>query len=127
MSPVDVIVIGGGIAGLATAYELHQRGISFVLLEGTSRPGGVILSEAHDGYTIDAGPDSLLVQKPAAIELCEEIGLGGRLVAMKPPRIAFVQRDGRLHPLPTPSVLGVPTRLAPLVHTRLFSWPGKLR
>ena len=69
----DVIIVGGGIAGLATAHELHRRGVPFVLFERGSRAGGVILSEQVDGYTIDAGPDSLLVQKPDGIRLCEEL------------------------------------------------------
>jgi protoporphyrinogen/coproporphyrinogen III oxidase len=121
------VVVGGGIAGLSAAYELHTRGLSFALLERTSRPGGVILSEAVDGYIIDAGPDSLLVQKPAAIALCQELGLGDRLVPTKPPRLAFIQRNGRLHALPSSSVLGVPTRLGPFLRTGLFTWAGKLR
>jgi protoporphyrinogen/coproporphyrinogen III oxidase len=123
----STIIVGGGIAGLATAYELQRRGLPFVLLESAARPGGVILSEEVDGFTIDAGPDSLLVQKPEGIKLCEELGLGHRLVPTKPPRLAFILRNGILHPLPASSVLGIPTRMAPFVTTRLFSWPGKLR
>ena len=124
---VDVIIVGGGIAGLATAYELHRRGVSFTVLERGPRPGGVILSEEVDGFTIDAGPDSLLIQKPAGLKLCEEIGLGDRLVTTKMPRLAFIQRGGRLHPLPAGSILGIPTAIRPFVGTHLFSWPGKLR
>jgi protoporphyrinogen/coproporphyrinogen III oxidase len=124
---VDVAIVGGGIAGLATAYELSRRGLSFVVLESASRAGGVILSEAIDGFTIDGGPDALLIQKPDGIRLCEEIGLGDRLVPTKLPRLAYIQRDGRLHALPAASVLGIPTRVGPFVTTRLFSWPGKLR
>jgi protoporphyrinogen/coproporphyrinogen III oxidase len=123
----QVIIVGGGIAGLSAAYELRQRGISFTLLEAGGRPGGVVLSEQIDGFTIDAGPDALLVQKPDGIRLCEELGLADRLVATKRPRVAYVQRDGRLHPLPAASILGIPTRWGPFIRTPLFSWPGKLR
>ena len=56
----------------------------------------VILSEHQDGFTIDAGPDSLLVQKPDGIRLCEELGLRDRLVPTKLPRLAYIQRRGRL-------------------------------
>ena len=125
--PLDVVIVGGGIAGLATAYELSRGGVSFVVLEARGRAGGVILSEEVDGFTIDGGPDALLVQKPEAIALCEELGLGDRLVPTKPPRLAYIQRGGRLHALPAASVLGIPTRIGPFVRTRLFSWPGKLR
>src|SRR5918996_1033789 len=124
---LDVIIIGGGIAGLSAAYELARRNVPFLLLEGRVRVGGVVLSEEVDGFTIDAGPDSLLIQKPEGIRLCEELGLGDRLVPTKPPRLAFVQRGGRLHALPAASVLGIPTQVGPFLKTRLFSWPGKLR
>ena len=124
---VDVAIVGGGIAGLAAAYELSRRGLSFIVLERAPRPGGVIFSEEIDGFTIDGGPDSLLIQKPEAIALCREIGLGDRLVSTKPPRLAYIQRGGRLHALPAASVLGIPTRVGPFVRTTLFSWAGKLR
>ena len=128
LSPnVDVAIVGGGIAGLATAYELSRRGVSFVVLERSARAGGVIFSEQIDGFTIDGGPDALLIQKPEAIALCRELGLGERLISTKPPRLAYIQRAGRLHALPAASVLGIPTRLGPFVRTTLFSWSGKLR
>src|SRR6266536_2591980 len=127
MERFDVIVVGGGIAGLSAAYELSRTPMSFVVLEARPRAGGVVLSEEIDGFTIDAGPDSLLVQRPDGIRLCEELGLGPDLVPTKLPRLAYIQRDGRLHPLPASSVLGIPTRIRPFVTTRLFSWTGKLR
>ena len=123
----DVAIIGAGIAGLAAAYELSRRGVSFVVLERAPRAGGVVLSEEIDGFTIDGGPDALLIQKPDAIALCTEIGLGDRLVTTKLPRLAYIQRGGRLHALPAASVLGIPTQFGPFIKTRLFSWPGKLR
>ena len=92
-----------GIAGLTTAYDLSRDGASVCVLEASGRAGGVILSDQVDDFTIDAGPDSLLVQKPEAIALCRELGLGDRLVSTKPPRLAYIQRDGRLHALPAAS------------------------
>ena len=118
---MSVVIVGGGIAGLAAGYELHKRGVPFVILERAARAGGVILSEDVDGFTLDAGPDALLTQKPEGIALCKELGLGDRLVPTKEPRIAYIQRDGRLHPLPAASVLGIPTAFGPFITTRLFS------
>jgi oxygen-dependent protoporphyrinogen oxidase len=123
----SVAIVGGGIAGLATAFELTRLHVPFVLLESGPRLGGVILSERIDDYTIDGGPDALLIQKPEGIKLCEELGLGDQLVSTKLPRLAFIQRDGRLHPLPAGSVLGIPTAWGPFIKTRLFSWAGKAR
>jgi oxygen-dependent protoporphyrinogen oxidase len=123
----QVVILGGGMAGLSAAYELHRQQIPFVLLESGRRPGGVVLSEEVDGYVIDGGPDALLVQKPEGIALCKELGLGDRLVPTQLPRLAFIQRDGILHPLPAASVLGIPTTFGPFIRTRLFSWAGKMR
>ena len=81
---LDAIIVGGGIAGLAAAYELARAGLRFVLLERRNRAGGLVLSERVDGFAIDAGPDALLTQKPDAIALCRELGLGDRLVPTKP-------------------------------------------
>src|SRR5438105_4872950 len=127
MARLDCIVVGGGIAGLAAGYELHRRSLAFLVLERAPRAGGVILTERIDGFTIEAGPDALLTQKPAAIDLCRELGLGDRLVPTMKPRLAYIQRGGRLHPLPAASVLGIPTAFGPFISTRLFTWAGKIR
>ncbi len=104
-----VIIIGGGISGLSAAYELATRRVPFVLLEAAGRTGGLVHTDRIDGFTIDAGADSMLATKPAAIELCEELGLVSRLMSTIPPRTAFVHAHGRLHALPSPSVFGIPT------------------
>lgn len=125
--PFEVAIVGAGIAGLSAAYELHRRGVRFVVLEGGNRPGGVILTEQIDGFTIDAGPDALLTHKPAAIELCRELGLGDRIVPAREPRTSYILRNGRLHPLPEASILGIPTRLISFARSTLFSPIGKAR
>ena len=122
-----IAIVGGGITGLAAAYELARRHVEFVLLESSAELGGLIRTERADGFTIDAGADSLLVQKPAAIQLCEELGLSGQMMTTRTPRTAYVMRDGRLYPLPSPSVLGIPTSFAALRHYELLDWPARLR
>jgi oxygen-dependent protoporphyrinogen oxidase len=124
---VDVAIVGGGIAGLAAAWELQQRGVTACVLEGSARAGGVIHTDRFDGWTVDAGPDSILVQKPAAVSLCRELGIADRLHPTRTPRTAYVLRDGALHPLLEGSALGFPIRLAPLATSTLFTAAGKLR
>src|SRR5262245_8853395 len=85
---LDVAIVGAGLAGLAAAFDLRARGRTVRVLEATSRPGGVIATERFDGWTIDGGPDSLLVQKPAAVTLCRELGIADRLVPTLMPRTA---------------------------------------
>ena len=124
---VDVAVIGGGVSGLAAAYELRKRKRSVAVLERAGRAGGIIQTERVGEFVIDTGPDALLVQKPAAVALCNELGLGDRLFPTKVPRTAFILRNGELHPLPGSSILGFPTRVKPLLRSTLFSARAKLR
>ena len=134
MTPRRVAVIGGGISGLAAAHRLVERGrergeaIEVRLFEAGPRAGGVIQSERSDGFVIEAGPDSFLSEKPAALDLCERLGITDRLVGTREEfRRTYVVRDGRLHALPDGFLLMAPTRFWPLLTTPLFSWPGKLR
>jgi oxygen-dependent protoporphyrinogen oxidase len=124
---VDVAVVGGGIAGLSAAYELQQRGLSVRVLDAAPHPGGVIRTDRLGSWVIDGGPDALLIQKPAAVALCRELGLGDRLVSTLLPRTAYVLRDGRLRPLVEGSFLGFPIRAGALARSSLFTWGGKLR
>ena len=127
MVETEVAIVGGGVSGLSVAYELQQRSVPFLLLEHANRLGGIMRTDRVDGFTIDAGPDSLLVQKPAAINLCRELGLGARLLPTSPPRTAYVVRKGLLCPLPRESVLGIPTSLWSLVRNELLSPSGKFQ
>jgi oxygen-dependent protoporphyrinogen oxidase len=125
---VDVAVVGGGIAGLSAAHALHRLGVSYRLLEASPRLGGVIRTEREGGFVMEAGPDAILAQKPEAVALARELGLGDRLIPTNPAhKTVFVLHRGVLRPLPDGMMLGVPTRFLPMVTTRLFSWPAKLR
>jgi oxygen-dependent protoporphyrinogen oxidase len=124
----DVAIVGGGIAGLATAHALSKSGVPFLLLEAGAGFGGVIRTVRAQGFLGEGGPDAMLAQKPQAIALCRELGLGDRLIPTNPEqRAVFVLHRGRLHPLPEGMMLAVPTRIAPFLASGLFSWPGKLR
>jgi len=121
---VECAIVGGGISGLAAAYELHSRGIPFVLIEGAARYGGLIRTERVDGFVVDAGPDALLTYKPAGVALCRELG-----ITLSPARStrAFVAHRGRLRALPEAGVFGIPTDWKAFARSRAFSAVGKLR
>jgi oxygen-dependent protoporphyrinogen oxidase len=123
-----VAIVGGGISGLSTAYYLAQAGIPSTLIEARPRLGGVIQTEHVEGCVIEAGPDSFLSMKPAAMELIRELGLADEVIGSNDHlRVTYVWKGGRLVPLPDGLQLMVPTKLAPLLTTRLLSWPTKLR
>jgi oxygen-dependent protoporphyrinogen oxidase len=129
-----VAVIGGGISGLAAAHRLvelsraRNQPIDLRLLEASPRLGGVIATERAGGFVIEAGPDSFLSEKPAALQLCTRLGISDRLVGTREEfRRTYVVRGGRLHALPEGFLLMAPTRLWPLVASPLFSWAGKVR
>lgn len=126
MPGAPVAIVGGGMSGLAAAYELARRHVPFVLLEAAPALGGVVRTERIDGFVIDAGPDALLTQKPAAIDLCRELGMGDRLRPQKE-RGTFLVRGGALRALPEASVFGIPVDWLPFVTSRAFSFYGKLR
>lgn len=124
---MTVLVLGGGITGLASAYALGKAGIPTLLLEASDRLGGKVATETVDGFVIDAGPDSFVSYRPAAVELCRELGLGDRLISPQAPRTVFVRAGGRFAKLPDGMGLVLPTRLRPFLTTDLFTWPQKLR
>lgn len=126
MSPV--LIIGGGISGLATAYYLVRAGIPCTLVERQRRLGGVIRTESVDGCTLEAGPDSFLAAKPWALDLIRQLGLASDVIGSNDHlRKTYVVKHGRLRPLPDGLMLMVPTRIFPLLTTSLLSWSTKLR
>src|SRR5262249_27407741 len=119
------VIVGGGIAGLACAYELHQAGWPAAIVE-QDKVGGVIRTERHGDLLIEGGPDSFIVQKPAAKELCEELGLADRLISTRSRKV-HVWSEGRLHEMPEGLFLTVPTKIGPFLKSDLISTWGKLR
>lgn len=129
-----VVVIGGGISGLAAAHRLSEKWAQasckpeVLLLEASSRVGGIIRSERREGFLLEAGPDSFISEKPAAVELVRRIGLASRLIETNTAhRRSFIVRQGRLHAVPEGFQLLAPTRFWPFVTTGIFSWKGKAR
>ena len=129
-----VAIIGGGIAGLATAYYLQEKArqaglpLSYSLIESAPDFGGKIVTYEGDGFVIEGGPDSFITQKPAALRLCRELGLEDRLLGTNDARRkVFVLDGGRLRSLPDGVMLIVPTRFTPFALSPLISVPGKVR
>jgi len=126
--------VGGGIAGLAAAFALSEQAaqaglpISCTVVEAGRQWGGKIVTHRVDELIIEAGPDSFLSQKPWALELCNKLGLTGRLInTNEHEKKTFVYSRGRLRELPEGLVVIVPTKLAPFLKSGLVSWPGIAR
>lgn len=125
-----VVVIGGGISGLAAAYRISTSdpAVQVTLVEAESRLGGKLATEHVDGFVIEGGPDSFLATKPRGVGLSGELGLGNRLLGVTPrAKRAFILYGNHLHDLPEGLSGLVPTRLAPLARSSLLSPRGKAR
>ena len=121
------MIVGAGISGLAAAYELTTRGRRVRVREASPRPGGLIRTEHEDGFTIEAGPDSVLNAKPAALQLMRELGLEPEVIAVREGARAFVLKGRILHALPQPSFLGIPLSPEALAGYDLLSPEGRER
>lgn len=126
----SIAVVGGGITGLAAAYYLQKLQPSWrvQLFESKERLGGNIITERHDGFVIDGGPDSFLRTKPQAVSLCRELGLESSLITTRPEaRKVYLAHHGKLELMPGGMALAIPTRITPMLKTPILSWLGKLR
>jgi len=134
VTPARVVVVGGGVGGMAAAWEVTQEAerlglpIEVTVLEARDRVGGSVVTERVDGCLVEGGPDCFVSEKPGGMQLIDDLGLGERLsVTNDERRKTFILWGGRMHALPDGLILLVPTRVLPFVTATLFSWPGKMR
>jgi oxygen-dependent protoporphyrinogen oxidase len=127
-------VIGGGIAGLASAYYLYQHAheqaipIQVTVYERDSTWGGKIRTDRIDGFVIEGGPDTFLATKPWAVALCRELGLENRLMGTNPDqKNTYVLHDNQLKSLPDGLTMMIPTQFGPMIRTGMLTWPEKAR
>jgi oxygen-dependent protoporphyrinogen oxidase len=127
---VKLVVVGGGIAGLAAARRLEALipDGEIVLVERTGRLGGKLLTARVDGFVVEGGADSFLSRKERGVGLCEELGLGEELVGRRPENArSYVRRGAELHPLPEGLTGMIPTDLDALADSPLLSPEGRAR
>jgi oxygen-dependent protoporphyrinogen oxidase len=129
-----IIVIGGGIAGLAAAVHLkagakaHDKKVDVLLLERNGRLGGKIITEQQGKFLIEGGPDSFLPEKVWTVNLAKHLGLESEMLPSNDQfKGTFIYSKNELHSLPEGVMLMVPTSFWPMAKSRLISWPGKMR
>jgi oxygen-dependent protoporphyrinogen oxidase len=124
-----VVVVGGGVSGLATAHFLQLAAgsaLHVTLVEASERLGGKVLTQQVAGHPVDTGPDALLIRLPAMRSLIDELSLADAVVGPGA-HGAFVWSRGRLRPLPPSSLFGVPQKFLPLLLSGLLSPLGMAR
>lgn len=126
-----IVVVGGGISGLAAAHHLLELGAArdVVVLESGDRAGGVIRSErTGDGYVIEHGPDSIITDKPWGLALARRLGLEEEIVTTRSEnRGAYVVARGRLERVPEGFSLMAPVDIGAFLRSPILSWRGKAR
>ncbi len=129
-----VVIVGGGIAGLSTAFALMEEAkllgepLDCRVLEAQLTWGGKISTTRVEGLVVEGGPDSFLTTKPWALGLCEKLGLGSQLINTNQGHSkTFAYSRGRLREFPQGLVSLVPTKMGPLFKSGLMSWPGIVR
>jgi protoporphyrinogen/coproporphyrinogen III oxidase len=121
-----VVVIGGGIAGLAAAFYLKDEPVRVTVLEGAGRLGGKLSASDVAGVAMDEGAEALLARRPEGIELITAAGLGADLVPAGVTSSAIYTR-GAMRPLPRRQFMGVPADVGELADGGVISPEGVAR
>jgi protoporphyrinogen/coproporphyrinogen III oxidase len=121
-----VVVIGGGIAGLAAAFFLKDEPVRVTVLEGSPRLGGKLSASDIAGVEVDEGAEALLARRPEGIELITAVGLGADLVPAGVTASA-IYTQGAMRSLPRRQFMGVPADLGELAATGIISADGVAR
>ena len=72
MASGPVIILGSGLTGLSAAVALKRRGIAVTVLESAARAGGAVQTEESDGFLVECGPNSMMVNEPEVISFLQE-------------------------------------------------------
>src|SRR5271165_4953190 len=121
-----VVIVGGGIAGLAAAFFLRNEAVRVTVLEGSSRLGGKLSVSEIAGVAVDEGAEALLVTRPEGTGLIAEVGLADQRVTPGTTSSA-IWTLGALRPLPRRQFMGVPSDLAELAESGVISAEGVAR
>jgi oxygen-dependent protoporphyrinogen oxidase len=124
--PPHVVVIGGGIAGLAAARFLADVPVRVTVLEGSPRIGGKLSASEVAGVSMDEGAEALLARRPEGISLIEATGLAADLVPAGVTSSAIYTR-GAMRSLPRRQFMGVPADIDELAATGVVSAEGIAR
>lgn len=127
-APRSIAVIGGGLAGLTSAYRLQKRGRNVTLFEASDRCGGPIGTSFDQGYLLERGPDGFVRSKQSAEALVRELGLGDELIETRPEyRKLYVWKRQQLQPVPDGLALVVPSDVRAWLRSPLATLRGRAR
>ena len=121
-----VVIVGGGVAGLAAAFFLRDEAVRVTVLEGSPRLGGKLSVSEIAGVAVDEGAEALLVTRPEGTGLIAQAGLDGERVEPGTTSSA-IWTLGALRPLPRRQFMGVPSDLAELAKSGVLTGDGVAR
>ena len=104
----DVVVVGGGVAGLVIARSLLLEGLTVTVLEASDRLGGNVWRHTVGGIALDAGAESFATRGGTVEALARDLGLGDEIVLPNPAGAWLQPAAGPAVPLPSTSLLGIP-------------------